>query len=156
MNDPICHKLAHLTLLRDFSDDEVEALAGLADKQVVAAGETIVRQDETGDTMYLMVTGEAVVNHRRDGLTFELARLRDGDFFGEIALVDEGPRSADVVAETECVLFGISQGTVRALAGVYPGAAFKFLLAVGRVLVERMRAGNRKYIDSLMVEKAGE
>ncbi len=156
MNDPICEKLASLTILRDFQPDEVEALAELAERQTVAPGEVIVRQDEHGDTMYLLVMGEAVVNHRKDGHTFELARLREGDFFGEIALVDEGPRSADVVAETECVLFGISQGTVRALAGVYPGAAFKFLLAVGRVLVERMRAGNRKYIDSLMVEKRAE
>jgi len=43
---------------------------------------------------------------------------------------------------------------IRALAGIYPMAAFKFLVAVGRVLVTRMRKGNQKYIDSLLLASA--
>jgi hypothetical protein len=39
---------------------------------------------------------------------------------------------------------------LRAIAGVYPNAAFKLLLAVGRALVQRMRRGNQKYIDTLL------
>ena len=44
----------------------------------------------------------------------------------------------------------IEHGALRALAGVYPMAAFKFLIAVGRRLVTRLRHGNQKYIDSLL------
>lgn len=155
MTDPakVAVKLMALKLFTDFTLDEIDALTGLADQQVVSAGGTIVRQDDAGDSMYVLVDGEAVVTHRKDSQSFELARLRDGDFFGEIALVDEGPRSADVVAVTDCKLVQISQGTIRALAGVYPAAAFKLMLSVGRVLVERLRAGNRKYIDSLLIRK---
>jgi len=64
--------------------------------------------------------------------------------------VDSGPRSADVESITPCSLFRIEHGALRAIAGVYPGAAFKLLLAVGRAMVERMRRGNQKYIDSLL------
>src|SRR5687768_674215 len=111
MNDPseISTRLLGLKLFSDFTADEIAALAGLADQIQGRAGETIVRQDEAGDSMYVLIEGEAVVNHRQQDRVFELARLCAGDFFGEIALVDEGPRSADVVAVTECQLLAISQ-----------------------------------------------
>jgi CRP-like cAMP-binding protein len=100
--------------------------------------------------MYVIVTGTVKVVHRADAREIELATLHEGDFFGEIALVDEGPRSADVVAIGDARMLSISQATIRALAGVYPSAAFKLLVAVGRVLVSRLRHGNKKYIDSLL------
>ena len=80
---------------------------------------------------------------------------KSGDFFGEIALVDFGPRSADVVAQGNGVLLKITQAAVSALAGVYPTAAFKFLIAIGRILVARLRASNQRYIDSLLFPVEG-
>jgi hypothetical protein len=56
-----------------------------------------------------------------------------------------------VEAVDDCKLMQISQSVIRALAGVYPSAAFKLLIAVGRVLVARLRKGNQKYIDSLLL-----
>jgi CRP-like cAMP-binding protein len=100
--------------------------------------------------MYMLTEGSARVVHRRDGQEFELAILKVGDFFGELALVDSGPRSADVETLTPCTMLRIEHGALRALSGVYPGAAFKLLIAVGRALVQRMRRGNQKYIDSLL------
>jgi CRP-like cAMP-binding protein len=114
-----------------------------------------VKQDEHGDCMYILVSGTASVIHRKEGKQFELARLGPGDFFGELALVDEGPRSADVEAVVDSTLLNIPQSTIRALAGVYPSAAFKLLVAVGRVLVSRLRNGNQKYIDSLLLASGG-
>ena len=64
--------------------------------------------------------------------------------------MDSGPRSADVDTLTACTMFKIEHGALRAIAGVYPNAAFKLLIAVGRALVQRMRRGNQKYIDSLL------
>ena len=80
----------------------------------------------------------------------QLATFGPGDFFGELALVDDGPRSATVTALTECLLLKVPQSVLRALAGVYPNAAFKMLFAIAKVLVMRMRAGNARYIDSLL------
>ncbi|MGA3170146.1 MAG: cyclic nucleotide-binding domain-containing protein [Chthoniobacteraceae bacterium] len=150
MNPEYLKTLQHLPLFAEFTDAELEGALDLIDTVQYGADECIVKQDETGDCMFVLVEGSARVVHRRDGREIELAILKVGDFFGELALVDSGPRSADVETITPCTLFRIEHGALRAIAGVYPNAAFKLLLAVGRTLVQRMRRGNQKYIDSFL------
>lgn len=149
--DDITTRLQAMTLFAEFTDDELKAFLELVEPLRVQPGEAIVRQDEHGDCMYILLSGKASVIHRKEGKKFELAALGAGDFFGELALVDEGPRSADVEAVEDSTLIRIPQSLIRALAGVYPSAAFKLLVAVGRVLVARLRRGNQKYIDSLLL-----
>lgn len=148
-------QLKEMSLFAEFTDDELDGLLSLVEVISKSAGECVVHQDETGDCMFVLTEGSAKVIHRRDGKNFELARLEPGDFFGEIALVDSGPRSADVEAITDCKLLRIEHAALRAVAGVYPSAAFKLLIAVGRVMVQRIRRGNQKYIDSLLAAAAG-
>jgi len=149
--NPETFKMLHsLPLFAEFTEAELEGALDLIDKVQFPTGQCIVRQDEKGDCMFVLVEGSARVVHRRDGREIELAVLKPGDFFGELALVDSGPRSADVETLTPCSLLRIEHGALRAIAGVYPNAAFKLLIAVGRALVQRMRKGNQKYIDSLL------
>jgi CRP-like cAMP-binding protein len=150
MNPEELKKLHGLPLFAEFTEAELEGTLDLIDKVQFTAGECVVKQDEKGDCMYVMTGGSARVVHRRDGKEFELAVLKEGDFFGELALVDSGPRSADVETITACAMLRIEHAALRAISGVYPGAAFKLLIAVGRELVTRMRRGNQKYIDSLL------
>jgi CRP-like cAMP-binding protein len=154
MNPEYLKKLQGLPLFAEFTDAEIEGALDLIDAVRHSAGDTIVRQDEKGDCMFVLVEGSARVVHRRNGRDIELAVLKVGDFFGELALVDSGPRSADVEALTPCSLLRIEHGALRAIAGVYPNAAFKLLIAVGRALVQRMRRGNQVYIDSLLAGAA--
>lgn len=151
MSTDLRAQLKEISLFAEFNDIELEGLLSLVDTVHFAPGECVVKQDETGDCMYVLIEGSAKVSHRRDQHTFELATLKQGDFFGELALVDAGPRSADVETLTECTMLKIEHAALRAIAGVYPNAAFKFLVAVGRELVVRMRRGNQKYIDSLLM-----
>jgi len=154
--NPEYYKLLHgVPLFAEFTEAEIEGALDLIDKVQFPAGECIVRQDEKGDCMFVLIDGTARVVHRRDGKEFELAILKVGDFFGELALVDSGPRSADVETITPCTLLRVEHGALRAIAGVYPNAAFKLLIAVGRALVTRMRKGNQKYIDSLLAGTDG-
>jgi CRP-like cAMP-binding protein len=153
MNPEHLKILQGMPLFAEFTETEFEGTIDLLDKVQFATGEAIVRQDEKGDTMFVLVDGTAKVVHRRGDKEVELAVLKAGDFFGELALVDSGPRSADVVTLSPCTLLRIEHGALRAIAGVYPSAAFKLLIAVGRVLVERMRRGNQKYLDSLLAGK---
>ncbi len=151
MSDEIRNILGKLTLFSEFSEGELDTFTELAETIEVTSGECIVKQDEPGDCMFVLLKGAAQVIHRTGGKRVELARLAPGDFFGELALVDHGPRSADVEAVGACTLMRVPQSVIRALSGVYPSAAFKLLIAVGRVLVDRLRKGNKKYIDSLLL-----
>jgi CRP-like cAMP-binding protein len=137
-------------LFAEFTGEEMDELIELVDPVEANDGEVIVKQDDRGDCMYILVEGEARITHRRAGRAIGLGIIRPGDFFGEIALVDYGPRSADVTAMGKCTLLKITQATISALAGVYPTAAFKFLIGVGRILVSRLRASNQRYVDSLL------
>jgi CRP-like cAMP-binding protein len=143
-------KIEGQPLFAEFTREEVDELLELTDPVEAKDGEVIVKQDDRGDCMYILVDGEARITHRRAGRAIGLGIIRPGDFFGEIALVDYGPRSADVTAMGKCTLLKITQATISALAGVYPAAAFKFLIAVGRILVARLRASNQRYVDSLL------
>jgi CRP-like cAMP-binding protein len=148
-------RLKKTTLFHDFTDEELTSFIELLDEVTFSPGECIVRQDELGDCMYLLVRGSARVNHHSGGRDVELAILKPGDFFGELALVDHGPRSADVEVIEDALLMKISQAAISALAGIYPNAAFKFLIAIGRLMVERLRQSNQRYVDSLLFPVAG-
>lgn len=151
----IREKLRAAPLFQEFTDQELDAFIDLQDVERVPAGECIVQQDMEGDCMYLLVEGQARVVHHREGRHIDLATLQGGDFFGELALVDRGQRSADVEATEPCVLLKLTQASISALAGVYPRAAFKFLIALGRILVDRLRSTNQRYVDSLLFPLTG-
>ena len=142
-------------LVAEFTDEELDQFIELTDQISSRAGDVIVKQDDMGDCMFILVSGKARVVHHKDGHYIELATLVPGDFFGELALVDEGPRSADVQALDDCVLLRITQAVIAAVAGVYPTAAFKFLIAIGRIMVNRLRLSNQRYVDSLLFPLAG-
>src|SRR3954464_3646911 len=154
-NAEILQTLQETHLFHDFSEHELTSFIELLDQESFQPGDCIVRQDEPGDSMYLLVSGRARVVHHSGGRDIELAVMKPGDFFGEIALVDHGPRSADVEALERCILLTISQSAISALAGVYPTAAFKFLIAIGRLMVDRLRKSNQRYIDSMLFPLAG-
>jgi CRP-like cAMP-binding protein len=142
-------------LFRDFNEQEIEGVLNLVDLVTASASQVVIRQDELGDCMYIVGSGECRVVHHKGGRDIDLAVLKAGDFFGEIALVDEGPRSADVIAVTDVSLIKISQSAIAAIAGVYPQAAFKLLIAIGRTMVQRLRFSNRRYVDSLLFPLEG-
>jgi CRP-like cAMP-binding protein len=87
-------------------------LADKMDEQRFMEGAMVVREGEPGDTFYVIVEGEAKVKDRK-GRT--LSRLIPGDFFGEISLMDGGPRTATVVADTKLTTLALSRRDFGAL-----------------------------------------
>ncbi len=148
-------KLKGKSLFVEFTDEELDDFLELLDIVRVKKGEIIVKQEDHGDCMFILVEGSARVVHHRDGKDVNLAAMQSGDFFGELALVDAGVRSANVEAATDCTLLRITQAVISAAAGVYPTAAFKFLIAIGRILVGRLRQTNQRYVDTLLFPGQG-
>lgn len=94
------------------------ALAGHLTRQEVAAGTTVVRQGEVGDTAYLVLSGRLeVVLEADDGTEHRLATLRPGMMFGETALLTRAPRNATVRAAEPCELLMLHRDDLLTVMG---------------------------------------
>lgn len=100
-----------------------------------AAGQVIFRAGDPGDVMYVVVEG--AVDIRLDQLVLET--VTEGGILGEMALIDQAPRSATAVAVTDCLLATIDARRFMALVKQMPS----FSLQVMRVMAQRMRQLHR-------------
>ena len=116
---------------------------------------TVVRHGDHGDAMYFILEGELRSRVMVDGRESTLATLTIGDFFGEISLLDHGPRSADVLANQESVLLKISAAAFDKLRLEAPALAAPFLFALSRLIAGRLRNLNKRYQDSIHLSRAG-
>ena len=109
-------------LLRDLSEDEVGAISARATIDTVASGTTVVREGEPADALYFVLSG--VVSVRlglgTDGRERRLATFGPGMAFGEMALIDDGKRSADVVTDEITTLARIAVADLRELGATHP------------------------------------
>jgi CRP/FNR family cyclic AMP-dependent transcriptional regulator len=118
-------------LFAQFSEKELEALFSTAKVREFEAGSTIVREgDPASIGFYLVLEGQVEV--RKGQKT--LAKLGAGDYFGEMALLSDAPRSADVVAveKTKCLM--ITRWELRSIISSYPDVALKMLGELARRL----------------------
>ena len=145
-------KLKSIPLFHDFSDAELEQFMELADPTAYEPGAKIVHQGEEGNCMFYVAVGRCRVIAKHGDRTVELAELGPGEIVGELAMFDRQPRCADVQAIDHCVLLKVNEGVLRALAGVFPAAAFKFLIGIVREMGLRLRQSNARYLDSLLSE----
>jgi CRP-like cAMP-binding protein len=117
--------------------------------RVYADGAEIIRQDETGDSMYVIQSGNAEIWVNRHGKELRIHQLQAGDVFGEIALFQKRPRSATVRAVGEVRVLTIDRRTFLRRVQEDPTIAFRILqrmsdriVALSNELVEvRRRAG---------------
>lgn len=118
--------------LLDAEDRSV--LAEVVDLVRLDAGETLFRAGEPGDSLYLVRTGEVELSVRDNvGQKITLDTAAPGDFFGEIALLDAGPRTATAVALAETELIELDRDDLLLLFGKKPDAALHMLAAMGRM-----------------------
>jgi CRP/FNR family transcriptional regulator, cyclic AMP receptor protein len=116
----------------------VEILRGALDAFELASGEVLFLEGEVGDRMYVLLEGrmDIVV-----GQTL-VESVGAGDIVGEMALIDDAPRSASVITTTACRLVGINQERFHALVEKNP----TFSTHVMKVLVDRLRRMNRSLL----------
>ena len=117
-------------LFAELDRHEVEQIARLFKERRFAEGETVVREASGGAAFFLIDSGEASVSV--GGV--ERASLRPGDYFGEIALIDEGTRSATITASSELVCYGLTFWDFRPLVQGNGEIGWKLLQSMARKL----------------------
>ena len=123
--------LAQVPLFAGVPPRFIKRLAGEMDEQRFMEGATIVRKGEPGDTFYVLVEGEARVTDENGK---RLARLIPGDFFGEISLMDGGPRTATVVSETPLTALALSRKDFRGMLEAEPHVTVGLLKHAAQLL----------------------
>jgi len=146
--------LRRVKVLADFDDPQLQRFVDFMEVQRVREYAEIVKQGQPGDAMYLILEGELRVRMMISGKESILATLNAGDFFGEISLFDHGPRSADVLANSESTLLKITSSAFQRLVQEAPDLAAPFLVGMGKTLTSRIRADNRRFRDSVAFVRA--
>jgi CRP-like cAMP-binding protein len=107
-----------------------DALASGVGRAQFGRGETIIRQGDAGDSLYVIARGEVSVHVAVDRAEREVARLRAGDFFGEMSLMTGEPRQASCTAATDIVAYVVDHEVMRELLEAKPGIAEQMCAAI--------------------------
>ena len=119
-------------LFADLSKAELEHLAKSTEDLEVDAGRVLCREGEQASEFFVIIEGEAEAT--RDGKT--LSTMRDGDFFGEIALLEDIPRTATVTAKSDLRFFVLTRQSFWSMVDAMPDVERKILRALARRVVD--------------------
>jgi CRP/FNR family transcriptional regulator, cyclic AMP receptor protein len=125
-------QLTRVTLLASLSRADLRRIASLVTERTVPAGHVICRQGDAGTELLLVVDGEAAVD--RDGRRLRV--MGPGEAFGELALLDRGPRSATVTAQTDARLLVLAEPDFSMLVDEIPALAHRLLALLATRLRE--------------------
>jgi HEAT repeat protein len=132
--------LKKISLFQYLSLDQLLVIDDILDQKEFLAGETIFAQDSLGSSFYIIYRGTVVIRRKFEQEEQELAQLSAGEFFGEMSLFDESPRSATAVTATDSTLLAIDRSHFHSLIGQRPEIA----LEMCRVLSLRLRMANER------------
>ncbi len=107
------------------------------------AGETIIRENDFGETAYIVQKGRVDISREVDGQRLQLATLGPGETIGEMSMIDDKPRSATAVAAEDCELTEIHHDDFFEALQTDPQASIMILKA----LFERLRDVNARYLQ---------
>ncbi|MBI2765387.1 MAG: glutaminase A [Chloroflexi bacterium] len=136
--------LAHHSLLTGLDEGEIALMQSMAKRVEFPAGVRIIRQGDASDAIYLLVRGQVSVSVDLSGgeRHYRLAMLDAGVSFGELALLDEAPRSANVQAESDVVCYCIDAGAIAGITGEHPHVRQVLTENIARDLVVRLGRAN--------------
>ncbi|MDA8098698.1 MAG: cyclic nucleotide-binding domain-containing protein [Nitrospiraceae bacterium] len=138
-------------LFRGCSRDDFELLTGLFQERRVQSGMTIFAEKMPAEALYIIKTGQVRITILgADGDEVGLLQLGAGDFFGEIALLQESSRAVTARAETACEVVMLTRKDFQALIDLEPRIAAKITLSIARLLAMRVKAYSNKLRDILL------
>jgi CRP-like cAMP-binding protein len=120
------------------------AITAYMKRKTFDPGAVVFREGDAGNEVLIVTKGTASAYLQTPGgANIRLATFAPGTVFGELAILDRGPRSASVIADGELVCYGLSSTDYALLAEKSPPAAIQFMAAIGRELSGRLRTANR-------------
>jgi CRP-like cAMP-binding protein len=134
---------------RGLSAAEMKLLATFSSEERFREGSMIFREGDKGDKLYIVLDGRVRISKFIPGVGEEALTVLDrGDFFGEMALIDDKARSADAKAhETDATVLSIDRATLNEILSMDPHASLQFLNLLCRMISRRLREINDKIVQ---------
>jgi CRP/FNR family cyclic AMP-dependent transcriptional regulator len=134
----VSHRLANTELFCNLTERELKIVDAFVHERQYLAGEVVFDAGEEGQALYIIVSGSVAISlpgqHEAP-----LAELKSGDFFGELGLLDDWPRSAQVRANAQSELAVFFRGDFERLMDAHAQIASKIAMQLARHLGQRLR-----------------
>jgi CRP/FNR family cyclic AMP-dependent transcriptional regulator len=141
--------LAHVPLFASLKPDRLNELAAKLKPRSYRRGETIFHQDDPAATIHVIKNGQVKINTTSpEGGEIILAILTDGDFFGELSLLDEGPRSANAIAMEATQTLTLQHADFLEVMSKHP----EMMKSVMSYLVNRVRRADHRMEDAIFLD----
>ncbi len=128
MPEGAANLLKRVPIFSDLDGKELERIASSMKQRTFNAGDTVTAEGKTGVGFFVIEEGEATVTVGGD----ERRRLGPGDYFGEVALLNESARTATITADTELRCYGLTSWEFRPLVETHGSIAWKLLQAMSK------------------------
>ena len=133
--------LRRVPLFSGLTEQQLDALAAGSARRSFPKGRTIVSEGEPSQSMYILLAGRAKVQRSdSEGKEVILAVLGSGEFFGEMSLIDDAPRSASVITLEPCEFMAVGKDAFKTMLS----QSSEVSMAVMRGLVRRLREADKK------------
>jgi hypothetical protein len=141
--------LRRIKILAEMEERQLASLLQYLEVVKLLPHATVFRKGDHGDAMFMVLEGEVRARVLIAGRESTLATMTAGECFGEIAIIDQGPRSADVITNAETVLLKVSAGALKRLFQEAPALAAPFLLSLSKTITGRVRTLTKRYEDAI-------
>jgi CRP-like cAMP-binding protein len=145
--------LRRIKMLADVDERLLASLLNYLEVVRVPAFTKVVSKGEHGDALFMVLEGELRAKVVIDGRETTLTTMGVGECFGELAIMDHEPRSADVVANQASVLIKVSADALQKMFTEAPALAAPFMFALARVIAKRVRAVTNRYQESVRLAR---
>lgn len=133
--------LRRVPLFASLSETQFDTLSAGSTRRSYPRNRTIVSEGEPSQSLYIMLAGRAKVQRSdSEGKEVILAMIGPGEFFGEMSLIDEAPRSASVITVEPCEFISIQKDSFKSMLAQSPDIAMQIM----RGLVRRLREADKK------------
>ena len=136
---PRLDTLRQLSLFATLSHSELRVVDALLHERRYLKGEIIFDEGEEGQAIYVVIGGRVLICRQGEPETGRIAEIDAGVAFGELALLDNAPRSAQARAAEDCVLASLSRGDFESLLDTHAVTASKISLQLARQLGKQLR-----------------
>ncbi|MCX6149861.1 MAG: cyclic nucleotide-binding domain-containing protein [Ignavibacteriales bacterium] len=145
--DEIKLVLTSMPPFKELSSRDLDLLLHIVHNRVYAANEFIFNQGDPGIGLYIIQSGEVRIEKQIDkNQKYTLAVFNRGDFFGEIALLDDDARSASAIAAKDSKLAVIFKPDLDEFVEKYPKKGIKILQGISQIVATRLRNINQDFI----------